>query len=281
MIVLRKKQRGDMRQKFIKKPLLAIAMVSSLVLSTFGHPAFAAALTISEDGPNVAIDQNVSVTAAEWSLETQATPEVNANGTPANVSLIFGYTDQNNYYYANYSTADADNLSGVYKVTAGMPSKLLGYANRVTAGQTYNLEVRMKSGAAKLYMNNTYLTKVTTVTLPASNVGVGTVHGNATFDGTTLNDGTTHALTPTLVGATVPPTDPGDGGGSTPPTDPGMPPPPWGYQRDGRPWNWPITVNVRSRTGHRSTLADNQAEGPGPCGGSGPLVTGHRRLRPR
>jgi hypothetical protein len=134
----------------------------------------------------------------------------NSDGTPANVSLVFEYTDAENYYYANFSTADATYLSGIYKVSNVIPTKLLGYANRVNAGQTYTMEVRKKSGEAKLYLNSTYLVKVDDANTAAAKVGVGTISSNATFDVTTLKTSSTVTLSPTPVTTTLPPpvTDP-------------------------------------------------------------------------
>jgi len=212
-------------QKIFKKLPSIIAVFSAFVFSLgIVAPASAAALTISQNGPNTAIDQNVSVTASEWTLKSNATPIANSDGTPANFSLVFEYTDAENYYYANFSTADATYLSGVYKVSNGVPTKLLGYANRVNAGQTYTVEVRKKSGEVKLYLNSTYLVKVADTNTAAAKVGVGTVSSNATFDVTTLKTSSTVTLNPTPVATTLPPpvSDPNQ---SLPtPSDPTMTP---------------------------------------------------------
>lgn len=194
-----------MSKKPFKKVLLAMAVISSCLLSTLSNVAFAAALSISQNGPNMAIDQNLSVTASEWTLKASVTPIANSDGTPANVSLVFDYTDAENYYYANFSTADATYLSGIYVVSSGIPTKLLGYANRVTAGQTYTMEVRKKSGEVKLYLNSTYLVKVADPSTAAAKVGVGTVNSNATFDAASLKTSATVALNLTPVSTTLPP----------------------------------------------------------------------------
>lgn len=193
--------------KQFKKLSSLTAIVSAFVVSLFtiSAPVSAAVLTISQTGPNTAIDQNVSVTANEWTLKTKATPVTNTDGTPANFSLVFEYLDAENYYYANFSDADATYLSGIYKVSNGIPTKLLGYANRVTANQQYTVEVRKKGSEAKLYLNSTYLVKVADTNTTAAKVGVGTVSSNANFDEMTLKTTTTVALNPTPVTTTLPP----------------------------------------------------------------------------
>jgi parallel beta helix pectate lyase-like protein len=205
-------------QKLLKKLPSVIAIFVAVTLSLgIVTPALAATraaavtpLTISQSGPNTAIDQNVSVTASEWTLKTNATPVANSDGTPANVSLVFEYTDAENYYYANFSSADATYLSGIYKVSNGIPTKLLGYANRVNAGQSYTMEVRKKSGEVKLYLNTTYLVKVSDTNAAAAKVGFGTVGSNASFDTMSLKTAVTTTLNPTPVVTTLPPpvTDP-------------------------------------------------------------------------
>lgn len=193
-----------MKQKTLKK-LFSIMAIFGLSLSLVSTPVFAAVLTISQTGPQAAIDQNVSVTASEWTLKAAATPRANADDTPANVSLIFDYLDAENYYYANFSTADATYVSGIYRVSNGIPTKLLGYANRVNVNQTYTIEVRKKAGEAKLYLNSTYLVKVAAPNTAAAKVGVGTVNSNADFDTITLKTNTTTSLNPTPVTTTLPP----------------------------------------------------------------------------
>jgi hypothetical protein len=194
-----------MIQKLLKRslPLLAAA---SLLIATVANVGSVGAtpLTITQSGPNMAIDQNVS-SVTDWRLTASATALTNADGTPANVSLVFDYVDAENYYYMNLSSADASYLSGFYRVSAGTPTKILGLANRINASQAYTLEVRKASGALKLYINGTYINKVDTASNVSAKFGVGTVNGNASFDNITARLGsTTTPLSPTAVESSLP-----------------------------------------------------------------------------
>jgi len=183
-------------------PLLAAGGFLLASLCNIGT-ALAVPLTISQSGPTTAIDQNVTGTT-DWRLTANATALSNADGTPANVSLVFNYVDADNYYYLNLSSADATYLSGFYQVSGGTPTKLLGLANRITAGQSTELEMRKASGNLKLYINGTYITKMADTSTATAKFGVATVNGNASFNGVTAKLSSTVTLSPTLVQTSLP-----------------------------------------------------------------------------
>lgn len=187
------------------RQFLFLQAAATLLLAVVGNLAIAVAapLTFTQNGPTTAIDQKVTATT-DWRLTANATPLANADGTPANVSLIFNYTDADNYYYVNLSSADASYLSGFYKVTSGVPTKLLGLANRVNPSQAYTLEVRKASGALKLYINGTYITKADDTSTTAAKFGVGTVNGAASFDAIVAKLNSTTTLNPTYVQTNLP-----------------------------------------------------------------------------
>src|SRR5258707_391034 len=165
-----------MVQNRYKRPLLTLVMAGLVVASAIGNAtsAVAASLTISQNGPTSAVDQNVT-SATDWRLTASATALPNSDGTPANISLIFAYVDADNYSYANLSTASASYLSGIYKVTDDVPTQVLGLAAHINANTTYSMELRKSSGAVKLYINSTYLAKADDISTAATKFGVGTV----------------------------------------------------------------------------------------------------------
>ena len=183
-------------------PLLAAV---GLLVTAFGNVAtvLASPLTFTQGGPTTAIDQSVTA-ATDWRLTASATALSNADGTPANVSLVFDYIDADNYSYVNLSSADASYLSGFYKVTSGVPTKVLGLASRINPSQAYTLEVRKASGAVKVYINGTYISKADDTSLAAAKFGVGTVNGNASFDSITARLTSTITLNPTYVQTSLP-----------------------------------------------------------------------------
>lgn len=173
--------------------LLVGVTTFSLLLGVVLQPltALAQPFTITEAGPHVAVDMATPVTDSEWDLEANATPQANANGTPANVSLVFAYADANNYYYANFSAAGGSGLGGVYRVQNGTLSTVTTYSSALTAGSAYDMEARHDEGDIKIYFNGSYVTKITNVAVNATRVGVGTVAGNAVVTSASLTtDGT-------------------------------------------------------------------------------------------
>lgn len=163
----------------------ATVLVSSLALQPLS--AFASSFAISEAGPYIAVDQSQLMSTSEWRVEVNITPQANSNGTPANASLIFGFIDSNNYYYANVAAQAGTGLNGIHRVQNGVRTTVETYNVPVSAGQSYAVEVRHKSGGMKVYVDGTYLTKVEGVAIANTKVGVGTVLGNATVNSVTLN----------------------------------------------------------------------------------------------
>jgi len=199
-----------MKRRVLSRFTMVIALCLSILMSLLPVTVFAAGLTIYESGPQTAIDQNVTTSVSEWSLKANATALPNNNGVPSNVSMVFDYTDADDYFYANFSAADATSLSGVYQVSGGTITKLLGYATRISPNQTNSIEVRKKGTDIKLYMNGTYLVKATGVLTNNMKMGVASISGNANFDTVTFKTTATVTLNPTPVttGVPTPVTDP-------------------------------------------------------------------------
>jgi hypothetical protein len=205
----------DGRMTHKKTRFLAVISAFALVISSLFTPlsTFAvSSINIDQSGPNMAIDTGLSVGTGEWRLETSATALPNTNGTPANASVIFGYVDEQNYYYANFAASAGAGLSGVYRVSGGSRTTLATYANAIAPNQSYGLEVRHKDGAIRVYLGTTFLYKVSSVSVVGTKLGVATVSGNANFMNATHTLGSvTTALNLSLVGGEPAP-------GPTPPT---------------------------------------------------------------
>lgn len=162
-------------------------------------------VNFTQGGANLAIDSSTAG-ATDWTLEAPAaTAQANNDGSTPNVALVFGYTDAENYYYADFSTAAGPLLSGIYQVVGGAATKLSGYSTYLTAGQSYDLQVRIKGTDAKAYLNSAYLTKVSNITNVSGPVGVSAFNSNASFTGATLKAVTTVVVNPTMVTSVVTP----------------------------------------------------------------------------
>jgi len=164
---------------------LTVALLLSSIIGVMR--ASASTFAISQDGPYVAVDPNFSVGTGEWRLNTHATAGTNTNSTTSNASLIFAYVDAQNYYYANYATAAGTGLSGVYRVSNGVRSTITTYSTYINAGQSYELELRHKTGDIRIYLGSTQLYKATNVTVSGTKIGVATINSNASFDNTLHN----------------------------------------------------------------------------------------------
>lgn len=191
----------------MKKILLGLSAFIFLtgMLCLSAAPAFAAQVAISQSGPSLAIDQNATVSDAEWQLISDGVALPNSDSTPGNIGLVFEYKDADNYYYVNFATAQASTLAGLYKVTNGVPAQLVSYPGAINLNQSYHLEARKKSGNVKIYLNGTYLYKAADTETAPMHLGVLALNANATFNNTTLKTASTTSLNPTPVTTNLPP----------------------------------------------------------------------------
>lgn len=178
-----------------------------------------ASLDSSADG-NVSLSVNQKkFTSDEWRMDSDA--KVADTSKPHDFSMVFDYTDQYNYFYANFSDAADAHSNGIFKVANGKVSQLTKFSATIKTGQNYSVEIRKKGDQAKVYLNKTYLAKADTKASSNVQVGYGSRGGSVTFDnlmvsgdgGTPTSSSPDPTPTPT---PTPPPSTPPTGNDPTP-----------------------------------------------------------------
>lgn len=130
-------------------------------------------------------------------------------------SILFGYQDTDNYYFASFNESNDPNTSGIFRVSGGDQTQLADITNLITPGTTYNVRVERNGGAINVYRNGTLLATANDSTFTSGKVGFGSRNDTCTFDNLTVTTVTTPTPTPSPT-VTPTPTPPPGGGDDIP-----------------------------------------------------------------
>ena len=122
---------------------------------------------------------------------------VQSSGTFNDFNVVFGYQDDNNYYYASLAETNDGFISGIFKVAAGVQTQLADVTEVITPDTIYALKLERTANTFKFYRNNTQVASATDATFGTGKVGFGTRGDAATFDN----------LVVTAAGSVTPPAD--------------------------------------------------------------------------
>ncbi|MFS0724788.1 polysaccharide lyase 8 family protein [Paenibacillus sp. 1P07SE] len=126
---------------------------------------------------------NTPVTASAYTVTADAANTGSSNGF-RDVSLVFNYTDENNYYYVSYSEEGAPNIqtNGIFKYVNGVLTELANITATTSAGTTHALKVERDGSVIRAYLDNTLVATATDSTFGSGRVGFGSRNDNAEFD---------------------------------------------------------------------------------------------------
>jgi alpha-D-ribose 1-methylphosphonate 5-triphosphate diphosphatase PhnM len=98
-------------------------------------------------------------------------------------SVIFGYVDANNYYFASFNESDDDNTNGIFRVSNGTATQIRNFSATTTAGTSLHaIKVEVKDGTVSISRGSTVLGTVSVSESLDGKVGVGTRNNAAIFD---------------------------------------------------------------------------------------------------
>jgi hypothetical protein len=146
------------------------------------------ASTSAPGNSNLAVSQYRDF-GGDFTLSARAavTPTANAFN---DFSVVFGYRDPSNYYYASFNETNDASTSGIFRVRNGAVTQLADITNRITAGTSYQIRVERQGTAIRVYRNNALQATATETAALYGRVGFGSRNDSATFDDL--------VLTPTL-----------------------------------------------------------------------------------
>jgi outer membrane biosynthesis protein TonB len=97
-------------------------------------------------------------------------------------SVIFGFKDRDNYYYANLNEGDNQFINGIFQVENGQVHELTSFTKKTEAGLYYTVTVQVSGNLVTVYRNNKQLGAITVPTDTAGRVGIGSRNNDITAD---------------------------------------------------------------------------------------------------
>lgn len=121
-------------------------------------------------------------------------------------SILFGYQDTNNYYFASFNESNDANTSGVFRVSGGTQTQIADITNLITPGTTYSIRIERAGNSINVFRNGTSLASVSDSTFASGKVGFGSRNDTCTFDNLIVTKpAPTPTPTPTITPTPTPP----------------------------------------------------------------------------
>ncbi len=109
-------------------------------------------------------------------------------------SVIFDYTDVNNYSFVSFNESNDDNTNGIFRVTDGTATQVADFAATIVADTFYQIKIQRTGNEVSVWRDGG-LQGTATVNATGGKVGFGSKNNAASFDnllasGTASNPGT-------------------------------------------------------------------------------------------
>ena len=97
-------------------------------------------------------------------------------------SVVFGYQDTANYYFASFSESNGDSVSGIFEVAGGVRTQLADITSLITAGTMYPVRIERQGSAIRVYRSGLLVASATDGTFTGGKVGFGSKNDGGSFD---------------------------------------------------------------------------------------------------
>jgi hypothetical protein len=106
-----------------------------------------------------------------------------ATDSPFNdFSIVFGYQDPADYWFASFSEGNDANTSGIFRVEGGMRTELADITSPIVAGAVYSVRIERRGTALRVFRAGEQVASVTDEASTDGRVGFGTRNDGGTFD---------------------------------------------------------------------------------------------------
>jgi len=134
-----------------------------------------------EELPNANLAVAGPVVTGDFTLTALAS--ATATDSPFNdFSVVFGYRDPENYWFASFSEGNDPNTSGVFRVEGGSRRELADITSPVVAGAVYPVRVERQGSALRVFRGGEQVAAVTDAASTDGRVGFGSRNDGGTFD---------------------------------------------------------------------------------------------------
>lgn len=121
-------------------------------------------------------------------------------------SVLFGYKDANNYYFASFNENDDGRTNGIFKVVNGEQTELANFTTKFVPGQNYKVGITRNGAGIVVVVNGATVGTANDSTYSVGQIGFGTRNDSAIFDNLVVNgkSGGVTAPTPTPAASATP-----------------------------------------------------------------------------
>jgi hypothetical protein len=97
-------------------------------------------------------------------------------------SIVFGYQDPANYWFASFSEGNDSNTSGIFRVVGGARSELADITSPIVAGAVYPIRVERQGAELRVFRAGERVASLTDAAPTDGRVGFGSRNDGGTFD---------------------------------------------------------------------------------------------------
>jgi hypothetical protein len=117
---------------------------------------------------------NTTLPDQNWSLKTRL------RGTDVGhpftgYSVIFGFADISNYYFANFSSSSTSTTNGIFQIKGGIETKLANFNSTSKVNKFYNVELDKAGQSITVLNDGNQLASVVALNLGSGHVGFGSI----------------------------------------------------------------------------------------------------------
>lgn len=152
---------------------------------TWGVASGRYVLSAPADGGEAVANANLAVhtTVVTGDFVLRASAGTTPTDSPFNdFSVVFGYRDPADYWFAGFSERNDGNTSGIFRVVGGARTELADIATPIVAGTLYPIRIERQGAAIRVFRSEEQVASVSDPTLGDGRVGFGSRNDGATFD---------------------------------------------------------------------------------------------------
>lgn len=142
-------------------------------------------LTNPTSGSAAGLLGNISVHETSLAGDYVVSAVLNATGTSStwnDVALVFGYQNDDNYYYLSLNESNDSNTMGIIRVLNGSPTELADISLSISSDTDYQVEVQRIGSSIVAKVGGTQVASTVDSSLSGGRVGFGTYNDSAEFD---------------------------------------------------------------------------------------------------
>jgi hypothetical protein len=130
---------------------------------------------------------NANLAVHERMIDGDFTLTTLASTTPSDspfndFSIVFGFQDLSNYYFASFSEGNDANTSGIFKVVNGTRAEVADIDTAIAAGAMLPIRVEREGSAIRVYRDDVLAASADDPTFRSGKVGFGSRNDGGTYD---------------------------------------------------------------------------------------------------